>query len=127
MNKDHFCFGSCSTCEDRLKRSIERLLGDNNRLFRELNALAPKADSPPRSRNWDLLAAINKREKPMTIQTINCPKCDEKISFVLDEPPKEDSPLLDITQVKELLDNLELSGFSHSEAMAIVLKVVGRG
>ena len=38
-----------------------------------------------------------------------------------------DEPLLNITQVKELLDNLELSGFSHSEAMAIVLKVVGRG
>ena len=36
-------------------------------------------------------------------------------------------PLLNITQVKELLDNLELSGFSHGEAMAIVLKVVGRG
>ena len=64
----------------------------------------------------------------MTIQTIKCPKCDEKISLVLDEPPEEeDSPLLNITQVKELLDNLELSGFSHSEAMAIVLKVVERG
>ena len=36
-------------------------------------------------------------------------------------------PLLNITQVKELLDNLELSGFSHGEAMAIVLKVVERG
>ena len=40
---------------------------------------------------------------------------------------EEESPLLNITQVKELLDNLELSGFSHGEAMAIVLKVVGIG
>ena len=90
------------------------------------------------SRNWDLLIAVNEMRKP-TWSVHNCNsqahiKCLEEAEktkdasgygtiFMGDLP----EPLLNITQVKELLDNLELSGFSHGEAMAIVLKVVERG
>ena len=52
--------------------------------------------------------------------------CDKIAAQLRSQTPKT-GELLNITQISELQDNLELTGFTHDEAFQIILTVIKRG